>query len=136
MRIRYVRMRKDRGEGADSSLTIGNIYEVCMITFGWPFNNGIPMVTVIRDSDGIPIIVSLANFDVIDGRLPPGWIFEVSCDGTQALLPHEFSGNFWDAFHDGNIEAELIFKGVRENILLFHAGDGSEGVDGNSVMVF
>lgn len=60
-------------------------------------------------------------FDIIDPKIPSDWSMIDQGQGYYSLSPNEFSGDFWDRFHDGDSEAEKTFERVVEKIKAFHA---------------
>ncbi|CAI3142959.1 hypothetical protein MWMV17_MWMV17_02279 [Acinetobacter calcoaceticus] len=104
-----------------NDFTIGKRY----ICFGVQFNEyrNETKVSVRRDSDGTPVIVEISKFEVINPSIPEG--FEISFykqeDTTNTTIePKEFSGAFWDDYHDGDPKMEKLFKDTYTKICKFH----------------
>ena len=115
MKVLYSTARND---GVDPSFTLGSSYMVLGVRFQ---TGSAPMIVVRRDSDGTPVLAELRYFDVQDSSVPADWGFFDFGDGFCALEPREFSGDFWDRFHDGDTEAEKTFERVVEKLKVFHA---------------
>ena len=79
------------------------------------------MVTVRRDSDGTPVLVEIRCFSFIETAIPTGWRFFDFGNGSYALEPEEFAGDFWDRFHDADPNAESTFGRVMQKLDAFHA---------------
>jgi hypothetical protein len=71
-------------------------------------------------SDGGPGLFEMSFFDVIDTRIPPGWLLVDWGRGHYRLDPNEFGGDFWDRFHEAEPEAERTFGKVVERLKVFH----------------
>ena len=78
------------------------------------------LFSVKSDENNIPILVESKNFEVVNGSLPNGWAFQDYGNNMHMLQPQEFFGNFWDDYHDGDLNAEKIFKEVINKIYEFH----------------
>lgn len=120
MMIRYVRERGYKGDGRDPHLTLGKDYLAVLLTFR-PNSAEYPaLVSVVTDGSDQSSMFELNCFDVVDGRVPPDWIFQNPVSGWFSLLPKEFTGNFLDLLHDGNEDAEKIFQEVYQKLQAFH----------------
>lgn len=83
-------------------------------------------VSIYSNVHDSPVLEELENFEITDNRIPPDWVFQkYESNNNFFIQPQEFTGNFWDDYHDGNPEAEKIFKEVERKIKQFH-GDGLE----------
>lgn len=119
MIVRYARERGYKGKGKDQSLTLGADYFVLDVELR---PNGLAnSFSVQRESDGTPVVFDCSIFNIIDPRLPEGWGFYDLSENYHRLCPNEFSGDFWDRFHDGDTEAEAIFETVAKKIEAFHS---------------
>ena len=118
MIVRYMRERGYGGGGKDPLLTIGSEYAIISLAFR---SDGHPnQISVICDDDGTPGVFDYSCFDVIDPQLPNEWCFVHLSDQYQRLTPKEFMGDFWDRYHDGDVEAEAVFSAVAKRIEAFH----------------
>lgn len=114
----------------DSHLTIGNDYPVLGVTLRpYPFPHE---VTVLGDIDGLPRIRGLSLFDVVDPRVPGGWVMHDLGRGFFRLEPGEFERDFWTRFHTGNAKAVELFTEVTGNIRSFHGIQGKARAIGTS----
>jgi hypothetical protein len=120
MIVCYTRERGYKGSGVDRSLTLGKKY----IVFGIDFRpNSLEYPTklgLISDSDGTPCLFELNFFDVVNEEIPPDWVFTHLGDGYYRLCPKEFTGDFWDRFHDADTLAEEEFQEVRKKLEKFY----------------
>ena len=118
MIVKYARERGYQGKHMDPRITIDNFY----IVFGLWFQseNRPKMVLIVSEDDKTPALFELQFFDIIDARIPEEWCFKEASYGSHWLDPHEFSGDFWDRFHDGDEQAESIFEEVRKKLEMFH----------------
>jgi len=81
-----------------------------------------------RVIDGYGRVVNLEfeYFDILDNRIPDGWIFHYFPEIGSVIAPQEFTGEFWDRFdgEDGTYaeqeEAQALFKEVVNKIYAFH----------------
>ena len=130
MIVRYARERGYSGSGEDPLLTIGRDYVSLGIVFRpVPYTTQVCIETDVDAgdhldgkpySDGGPGLFDLGFFDVVDPRIPPGWLMVDLGRGYYRLGPGEFCGDFWDRFHDGVPEAELLFEQVVNKLKTFH----------------
>ncbi|APG31155.1 hypothetical protein [Granulibacter bethesdensis] len=98
--------------------TIGKIYPILGILYR---SDGRPiMLTLQRDSDGTPVLMEMKFFQFVDHSVPDGWGFFDFGNGSYSLEPQEFSGDFWDLYHDADPNAEAIFEKVLKKIEDFH----------------
>ena len=117
MIVKYVRERGYVGEGKDPHLTLGNEYIVFRISYHITrgFHFSLPC-----DSEDDPIILEASFFEIVDKNVPESFIFEFYEGGHACLQPKEFSGDFWDLYHDGDEEAEKTFANVVKRLKLFY----------------
>ena len=124
--IRYVHKRDRKSEDKDPSLTLGKTYLVFGVTFRPNSLQQPTLVSILRDSDETPALFEIQFFDIVNEHLPDNWIFYpfkhfgVS-PGYYELSPKEFTGDFWDRFHDSDEQAEKIFQQVKKKLEQFHA---------------
>jgi hypothetical protein len=103
---------------SDTHLNIGNHYPVLGITLRpYPFPHE---VTVISDIDGMPRIRGMALFDLVDSRVPEGWVLNDLGRGFFRLEPGEFERDFWSRFHNRHAGALEIYALVTDKIRAFH----------------
>lgn len=130
MIVRYVRERGYKGNGRDPLLTIGKVYTVLDIWFRpAPY---IAQVCVCTDSDteghpmgvpysdGVPGSFDMNLFDIVDSRVPPDWLMSDYGCGYYKLEPNEFTGDFWDRYHDADPDAERVYKQLVKRLEAFH----------------
>lgn len=130
MMVIYARTRGYSGSGRDPLLTIGHEHIILGIVFRpAPYSTQVCIQTDVDAgdhldgtpySDGGPGLFDMAFFDVVDPRIPPGWLMADMGDGYYRLGPSEFDGDFWDRFHDGDPDAEKLFEQVVEKLKVFH----------------
>ncbi len=118
MIIEYVRERGYDGVGKDPSLTLKKKYMV----LGWDIfpNAKLNRVCIRRDSDGYPVSFDEKWFNLTEGSISTDWNFAKLESGAYRLGPIGFAGDFWDRFHDGDEEAELLFEQEYRKIVAFH----------------
>lgn len=122
MILRYAR-NHGYAVASDTHLTIGNNYPVLGITLRpYPFPHE---VTVIGDSDGLPRIRGMALFDLVDPRIPDGWVLHDLGRGFFRLEPGEFERDFWSRFHTCNARAVETYAATTEKIRAFHGIESS-----------
>ena len=131
MMVKYVRDRGYKGAGMDPNLTLGKVYLVFGIVFRADFSNYPHQVIVESDADLTPSLWELQYFDLVDERVPEKWVFNAFkyfgvVDGYYQLCPVEFSGDFWDLFHDADAAAEKKFLSVKDSMEKFHVDGGSD----------
>jgi hypothetical protein len=119
MKILFAATRAHKGQGLDPSFTLGNTYLVLGVHFEG--KNCSAMVSIQRDDDGTPVLAELCYFSILDSAIPPDWHFFDFGDGFYALQPKEFGGDFWDRFHDADLEAEKTFEQAVKKLEAFHA---------------
>lgn len=91
------------------------------VVLGVHFQNNLPcMVVLLNDKDNYPCLFDLQYFDVLDSRIPDGWILNYPSEEFIFFSPKEFVGNFWENFHDSDEESENTFKNVVNKIYSFH----------------
>ena len=77
-------------------------------------------LTILRAIDQYPCMFNIKNFEIIDQKIPEGWVFYQFLNGAYSLKPKEFTGDFWDNFHDSEPEAEKTFELVYKKLMEFH----------------
>jgi hypothetical protein len=102
----------------NAGLTLGHTYMVFSIDFS---PNGEIKITVRADDDGTPCLKLLQMFNIVDSRIPPDWCFSGRKGSYYYLEPKEFSGDFWERYHDADPSAEKIFDEVLKKLDSFHA---------------
>jgi len=119
MIVKYTKERGYKGAGQDPSLTLGAKY----IVFGMNIrSDGRPnTVSVLCDDEQYPVIFDISFFDVVDPNVPDGWCFLQLTEDIYRLCPKEFTGDFWDRFHDGEKRAEAVFDKVVKKMEAFHS---------------
>ena len=125
MIVRYVRECEYKSTGIDKSLILGKEYLVLgIIIMDQGSYSSVdqrePYVRVRCGDDDYPCLFHLKLFDIIDSRLPNEWNFFPLERGIYRLEPDEFTGRFWELFHDGDKEAEKTFHEVLKKIEVFH----------------
>ncbi|PIE46915.1 MAG: hypothetical protein CSA42_05775 [Gammaproteobacteria bacterium] len=103
MIVKHTKLRKPD----DKALTLGKNY-IVLIVDTEP-NEQYPTICVRCDDDGTPAVFSLEFFDVVDPSIPTNWGWyelDSGIKGCYRLQPDEFSGDFWDDYHD-------VFKSSR-----------------------
>ncbi|MEI5719358.1 hypothetical protein WBV54_17055 [Acinetobacter baumannii] len=107
-----------------------NLYDFTMgkryICFRMQFNEyrNETKVSVRRDSDGTPVIVEISKFEIINPSIPEGWeisFYRQEDTITTTIEPKEFSGEFWDDYHEGNPKMEKLFEDTYLKICKFHS---------------
>lgn len=118
MKVKYVTARPYKGKGSDPSFTFGRTY----LVLGVRFKGATELTEIIvrRDSDAAPVLAELRHFSVVDPAVPPEWGLFSLADGSYALEPKEFSGEFWNRYHDGEPEAENVFERIWGDVQDFH----------------
>jgi hypothetical protein len=131
MIVRYVRERGYEGSGPDPLVTLRETYIVLSVL--WrpaPYPHQICIPSNVGDinrkicvpfSDGGPGLFDMVFFDFVDYRIPPDWLMVDYGSGYYKLEPKEFSGDFWDRYHDADPSAEEIYDYVLRKIECFHA---------------
>jgi hypothetical protein len=117
MIVKYVKERGYQGEGKDPHLTLGKEY--IAITVDFPPGKR-PEISKQSDCDGTPGLQPIEFFEIIDSSLPENYCFKVYENGFASLQPVEFKGDFWDRYHDGDLEAEKLFEQVMTRLKKFH----------------
>lgn len=123
MIVKYVRERGYKGEDEDPHFTLGKDYIVLGIMYNAHFKSH--TIHLPTDSDGDPVVLELECFDFIDESVPEGWVFRKLENGYLDLEPQEFSGDFWEDFHEGDEDKEggealKVFQNVVNKIYAFH----------------
>jgi hypothetical protein len=130
MVIRYVRERGYKGNGRDPLLTIGKAYIALGIVFR-PAPHA-SQVCICTDTDGRgrlqgeayadggPGLFDLNCFEVVDPRVPPEWSMLDHGNGFYRLDPTEFTGDFWDRYHEADPNAEATFEFILSKLAAFH----------------
>ena len=109
---------EDKNTDENTNLVINKDYIVHQITFN-PSSHS-PQSVILDEDDNYPVLFNLGLFEIIDNRIPEGWIFKYYSSGYIHLSPQEFAGDFWEKFHDGDPEAEAVFEQVARKLRLFH----------------
>lgn len=117
MIVKYVQDRLNQTVGKDCFFTMGKNYIVLEVFYS--MDNKLNIV-VHDDNELSAGVIELKYFNIIDNRIPPNWVCELSRAGYYNIYPQEFYIDFWDDFHDGNPEAEKIFAEVYQKIKAFH----------------
>lgn len=120
MIVKYVRERGYEGRGVDPYLTLGRNYTVVDLTFK-PHDSTYYVTLGDEDDEESGGVWDLKFFDIVDGRLPDGWVVTQFNHGIIGISPQEFLGDFWELYHDGDEEAEQVFADVLAKIKAFHA---------------
>jgi hypothetical protein len=109
-----------KGPNPNAGLTLGHTYIVLGIDFS---PNGEIKITVQSNSDydGTPCLNLLQMFNIVDPRIPPDWCFSGRKGSYYYLEPKEFTGDFWELYHDADPGAEKIFDDVLKKLEAFHA---------------
>lgn len=77
-------------------------------------------VTVRRDSDETPVVMDIKRFELVTQEMPFNWGFYYYGEGFSRTQPVEFSGDFWNLYHDGDQEAERIFEKVYRRLAKYY----------------
>ena len=106
MIVKYIKERGYQGEGKDPHLTLGKEY--IAIDVSYKVFKEID-VNLLCDSDGTPALFPLKYFQVVDESIPPDYVFNFHRDEKRnyafaCLQPKEFTGDFWEAYHDASEE--------------------------------
>jgi hypothetical protein len=96
-----------------SHLTLGRVYTVIGVDF---YPNEPPLLCIRSDSDGVPVLNKCEFFDVLASEVPLNYGFKFFPSGFARLEPVEFPENFWDRYHNGDIEAEKLFSKVMKRL--------------------
>ncbi|MDB5822971.1 MAG: hypothetical protein JWR21_1675 [Herminiimonas sp.] len=132
MILRYARTH-GYAVATDTHLIIGNHYAVLGITLRpYPFPHE---VTVIGDVDGLPRIRGMALFDLVDPRVPDGWVLNDLGRGFFRLEPYEFERDFWSRFHNRHPGALEIYAAVTGKIRDFHGVAHGAPLEGSPIHV-
>ncbi|MEN8418233.1 hypothetical protein [Acinetobacter radioresistens] len=83
-------------------------------------NNKTTEVTVRRDSDGTPVVMDIKRFELVSEEMPFNWGFYYYGEGFSRTQPVEFSGEFWNLYHDGDQGAEQMFEVVYERLIKYY----------------
>lgn len=88
-------------------LVKNKLYIVLGISFNQ--NDSYPQITIKTEDSDTPAIFSLVDFDIIDAKIDTNWVFIIHTNTNYSIRPIEFSGDFWDKFHDADPNAEKVF---------------------------
>ena len=83
-----------------------------------------PVLAVFNDSSSSKLLLwsikqesiglfPASDFIMVDGRLPSQWEVSINTSGYVEFSPKEWkSTGFWEAYHEGEMEAEQVFSSV------------------------
>jgi hypothetical protein len=78
-------------------------------------------MNIIDPRDNEPGAWDFSCFEVIDPRIPDGWIIEKRLEDRYVLYPETFAKeNFWDDYYSGYAWAREAFEEVVRGLYKFH----------------
>lgn len=90
------------------------LYVVLGLQFSFEESN--PKVCIKSEDNDTPIIVDIDEFEIAHSNIQENWVFISHQNGFFSLRPKEFTGDFWDDFHDADPHAEEIFWNVYKEL--------------------
>lgn len=92
------------------------LYVVLSISFF--YNESAALITIKSEDADIPILCPINEFEIIEPKINPNWIFSNYSDGRYSIQPLEFSGDFWEKFHDEDPESGMLFWKVYNELAI------------------
>jgi hypothetical protein len=102
---------------------LSNDKEHAVLELIMDFGTGESKVRVAADlNDGMPVILPLAVFDVVSGKIPDNWVVSVYRPNYIDLAPREWGIGFWERYFDDEPDAIKIYH---EQVCLIHQADAA-----------
>jgi len=97
-------------------LVVGKEYDVLGVYF--QLKRHIVQVRLLGDSQPTPVLHDLAQFEVVDPRIPRSWVFWLGSEQDVVLEPEPWrSPGFWEKFFNGEEAAVKTFEHERSKML-------------------
>lgn len=109
MRVRCILQRDNLEDGVPGQVAVLRIGDEFAVLDLSALHGQWTSLNIISFTPDSPSLYDARQFEVVDPTIPDHWVIEINGNWTTIGPPEFMADGFWEAFHDGEPEAEAIY---------------------------